>query len=178
MRIVSKIIVIFFLLWHMFAVFFYAIPRDANDIFSQWTRLDILPIISPYILQTSQWQLWNIFSPDPLRQVTAYRIEVQENNEWNELLTIDADTYSIFRKPIYTKLMLNTLDDSKGNQATIAGRFLHLVCHDKKLIADTPIRLLYMMYTIPYITKPQTSLWWRQWQPEYYTRLGFTTTCP
>lgn len=178
LRILGKILLIIALLWHMFAVLFYTIPRDANDIFSQWTRLDILPIVSPYMLQTSQWQLWNIFSPDPLRQVTSYLIEVQENNEWNTLMTIDADTYSIFRKPTYIKLMMNTLDDSKDNQAPIAGRFLHLLCHDKKLIADTPIRLLYIMYTVPYITEPQTVAWWRQFKPEPYTHLGFTTTCP
>lgn len=178
MRIITKIIVIFFLIWHMFAVFFYAIPRDANDMFSQWTRLDILPIISPYMLQTSQWQLWNIFSPDPLRQVTAYLIEIQEDNEWKDLLSMDADSYSILRKPTHTKLMLNALDTSKDTQAPVAGRFLHLLCEEKGIASETPIRLSSIIYTIPYLTKPQSSQWWRKWQPEYFSRLEFTTTCP
>jgi hypothetical protein len=178
LRIAGKIILIFFLLWHMFAVAVYSIPRDAKDVFAQWSRIDLLPRVTPYMLITSQWQLWNIFAPDPLRRVTTYRIDIRTTEGWTTLTTVGPGSFSIFRHATHMKLLGNTLDEFKDNRAPIAGRYLHLLCAGHALPAGTPIRLFYDVYVIPFLTEPQTAGWWRMWKPEHSSSLGFTTTCP
>lgn len=178
MRAVYKIIIVAFVVWHMFAVAFYSIPREAKDAFSQWTRADILPMISPYMYITSQWQLWNIFSPDPLRRVTTYRMEVRESNTWRELVTIGPDSYSFFRHATRMKLMGNMLDEFADNRRPIAGRYLMLLCEEHGIEAGTPVRLHYDAYVLPLLTKPETPQWWSTWQRAYESRVGFTITCP
>jgi hypothetical protein len=174
----GRLVLVLVLIWHMFSVAFYSIPRDAEDVFSKWTRLDVLPLISPYMYATSQWQLWNIFAPDPLRRVTSYRIEVKEDAQWKELITIGPDTFSVFRHATQMKLMGNILDEFKDNRAPLAGRFLHLLCTKHGVASDTAIRLMYTYYVLPQPAEPQSAAWWRAWQPRPESYPGFTTTCP
>lgn len=178
LKVLGKFIFIVIFIWHIFAVAIYAIPREANDTFSKWTRFDLLPIVSPYILQTSQWQLWNIFSPDPLRRVTSYIVEKKEDEDWKELIIIHADEYSAFRHSTRMKMMINIFDQSNPHYTVIAGRFLHLLCAENNLPSQTPIRLFLYEYSLPYITKPQTRAWWNTWKPQPFLDLALTTTCP
>jgi len=174
----GKVLLVPFLLWHMFAVAIYSIPRDAKDVFSQWSRIDLLPAVTPYMYATSQWQLWNIFSPDPLRRVTAYRIEIQKDGLWQHLLIVDPSAFSLFRHATQMKLMGNILDEFRDNRAPLAGRYLSLLCAEYQIASDTPIHLIYDVYVLPLLDTPHTVTWWRQWEPEPFSTLGFTTTCP
>lgn len=178
LRHVGRLVLVLVLIWHMFAVAIYSIPRDAKDVFATWTRIDLLPTVTPYMYATSQWQLWNIFAPDPLRRVTSYRIEIQKNGVWEPLITIGPDSYSIFRHATRMKLMGNMLDEFSNNRAAIAGRFLTLLCSEHNVPSGTSIRLTYDFYVLPYLTQPQTAEWWSNWQPQYNSNIGFTTTCP
>lgn len=177
-RIAGKIILILFLLWHAFSVAFYSIPRDAKDVFSVWTRIDVLPVITPYMYVTSQWQLWNIFAPDPLRRVTAYRIDVQREGTWQHLITIEPNAYGILRHATRMKLMNNMLDEFSDNRAAMAGRYLALLCAEKGVPSDTPIRLTYEYYVLPLLTEAMNTQWWHNWQAKRMSNVGFTTTCP
>jgi hypothetical protein len=177
-NVVGKSILVIFFLWHMFSVAVYSIPRDAKDAFSQWSRFDLLPLVTPYMYITSQWQLWNIFAPDPLRRVTTYRTEIRRDNGWVQLEAVGPDSFSIFRHATRIKLMGNMLDEFSDNRAAIAGRYLHLLCSEHNVPSGTPMRLWYDVYILPFLTEPQTARWWREWQPEYSSTLGFSTTCP
>jgi hypothetical protein len=179
-RTIGKVVLVLFLLWHMFAVAVYSVPRDSKDVFGLWAQIDLIPLVSPYMFVTSQWQLWNIFSPDPLRRVTSYRIEIRENERWRELITIEPDAYSIFRHSTRLKLMLNILDEFKNDRAPYAGRFMHLLCADYKLEQGTPIRLIYHWYVLPQLAELRSRAWWEQWSSALrpVDTLGFTTTCP
>lgn len=177
-RVIGKIALVLFLLWHMAAVFIYSIPREANDTYAKWAREELLPGVTPYMFATSQWQLWNIFSPDPLRRVTAYRIEVREGTTWKELTTIEPYAYSFFRHAPHMKMMGNLLDEFSDNRAPYAGRFLQLTCLEYKVESQTPIRLVYRWYVLPLLKEPMTKSWWAEWQPTTTDTVGFTITCP
>lgn len=177
-RTIGKALLVAFLLWHMFAVAAYSIPRDAKDDFAVLAHRKLIPLVSPYLFMTSQWQLWNIFAPDPLRRVTAYRVEVQEGRNWRTIDTVSPDMFSFFRHAARVKLMGNLLDEFSDNRAPFAGRYMQLLCMEQNIPTDTPIRLVYSYYVLPKPEKPQTMHWWAQQIPHWTDYTGFTTTCP
>lgn len=174
----KKILIIGFVLWHAFAVAVYSTPREAQDPIGLWSRLDLIPIVTPYMLSTSQWQLWNLFSPDPLRRVTFYRVETQHEGVWKELVTYKPGSFSIWRHATQFKLYSNMLNEFEQNRAPLAGRFMHLLCAEKGVAAGTPIRLQYIYYVIPFHTQRETYAWWNAWQPQFANYTGFETICP
>lgn len=46
----------------------------------------------PYVRLLSQWQQWNIFSPDPLRRISEYRVDRQEFTGWRTIERLDFAT--------------------------------------------------------------------------------------
>ena len=98
-------------LWHAFAVLAFSVPRVARDPVSAWARGGLLPIVAPYMFITSQWQLWDLFAPDPPRLVAAYRTEVGSQDGWRELTTVRPGTFSIWRHNARFQLMRNLLRD-------------------------------------------------------------------
>lgn len=162
----------------MFAVAVYSTPRDSKSDIAKLAKAKLIPLVTPYMYTTSQWQLWDIFSPDPMRRVTSYRIDVRESEDWRELVTFAPDGYSFFRHAIRIKMTGNLLNEFDDNRAPFAGRFMHLLCSEYNLSSGTPIRLVYEVYVLPYLTEPQTAAWWATWQPDITERIGFTSTCP
>lgn len=174
----KKIGLIVFVIWHMFAVSVYSIPRDAKDMYATWSRQVLLPKVTPYMLITSQWQLWNLFSPDPLRRVTFYRIETETNGDWYELTTIQPGTFSAWRHATWFKLLGNIWNEFDEPKSPLAGRMLHLLCKEHNVQEHTPIRLVYEYYVIPQHQKRESATWWNAWKPQTSSYIGFTTECP
>ncbi len=167
--------IILFCLWHMSAVLVYAIPRETTDPISGFTREKVLPIVSPYILATSQWQLWNMFSPDPLRRITEYRIDVKQDDTWNTITTFGPGSFPWWQHSNYIKLFNNVFD---GTDETLKKRVLALtVCDRFHLPLDAIIRLSYTYAIIPLVTSPFDMTVWKSWQPEWMTDTGPITTC-
>jgi hypothetical protein len=78
-------LLIAFLIWHMFAVCVYLLPANAqNQSIRQWT--------APYILLFSQWQKWDIFSPNPVRRMSDYRIDRQTFSGWETVKEMTFDS--------------------------------------------------------------------------------------
>jgi hypothetical protein len=177
-RTAARILLIGFLLWHMFAVAVYSTPRDSESDIATLAKAKLIPFVTPYMYVTSQWQLWDIFAPDPMRRVTSYRIEIHDENGWQELETFGPHRYSFFDHAAKIKLTNNLLSEFEDNRAPFAGRFMHLLCADHSVTTGTPIRLIYRVYILPYLTEPQTMSWWRVWEPTITERVGFTSTCP
>src|SRR5437764_493460 len=75
-------LIILFCLWHMTAVAVFLLPQRA------WNRA-IKQLTTPYVLLTSQWQQWDIFSPDPLRRVSFYSLTTDDNAGAKTLLQLD-----------------------------------------------------------------------------------------
>ncbi len=177
-RSIGKVLLIGFLLWHMFAVAVYSTPRDSKSDFATLAKSHLIPFVSPYVWMTSQWQLWDIFSPDPVRRVTHYRFDVRDGNDWRELVTLHSGSYSFFNRAINIKMTGNLFSEFQDNRGPFAGRFMQLLCGEYDVASGTSIRLVYIVYVLPYLTEPQTAQWWAAWQPETTERIGFTSTCP
>jgi hypothetical protein len=75
----GRILIVLFCMWHMTAVAAYALPDPAKDRVATWIKERIRPYVRPYMYISSQWQQWNLFSPDPLRRVTTYELTAQDN---------------------------------------------------------------------------------------------------
>ena len=177
LRSLSRLVLVLFLLWHMFAVAVYSVPRAANDDVAVFTKRVLIPAVSPYMFFTSQWQLWNIFSPDPLRRVTAYHIEQEQTGVWKALETIEPDAFSPFRHAPRMKMMGNLISEFDNNRAPFAGRLMQLACATYGVPSGTRVRLVYRVYVLPYLTRPQTAAWWSAWKPDIEEHTGFVTSC-
>lgn len=176
-RILIRTGIILFCLWHMFAVGITSIPRSAKDDFSVASRR-ILPFVSPYLQTTSQWQLWDLFAPDPLRRVTLYRIEAQTNGEWTEIATIKPGTYSVLEHAVFFKYFINVLNASGDSMTKAKEQFLSIQCKEHQLHGGTPIRLTLLATVIPYLAKPAPADMWTQWTPSFERTIEATTLCP
>ncbi|MSR35828.1 MAG: hypothetical protein EXR95_04165 [Gemmatimonadetes bacterium] len=167
-----------FVLWHAFAVLVYSVPRPATDPLSGWVRRHLLPVVAPYMFVTSQWQLWNLFAPDPPRLVTTYRTDVQSDGGWRELETVGPGTFSIWRHTARFQLMRNLLKDGAPTFEPAEERYLELVCAEHGLEAGTPIRLTYEHYLIPAHARRASRAWWNEWRPEPVTNVHPPALCP
>ncbi|MBP7114286.1 MAG: hypothetical protein KBA40_02420 [Candidatus Peribacteraceae bacterium] len=79
------ILIVAFCVWHMSAVALYVLPSGEHP----WTRLRTN--VTPYILSLSQWQKWDIFSPNPLRRNSIYRIERDAGDRFETAMILDFD---------------------------------------------------------------------------------------
>jgi len=170
-------LIMVFVLWHILAVGVYAIPGDAKDKFSNWTRKTFGNTVRPYILITSQWQQWNLFSPDPLRRVTKYIIEIEEEGRVHVLTTLEPGSIPWWRHATYFKFLGSLLEWHENKEQLIV-RFLHAQCAKFDVDAGTSIRLVYNYYIIPKHETVVPVEWWRHFQPDMETWYGTTTTCP
>lgn len=178
LRLSGKTAIILFVLWHTYAVAVYTVPRDAKDRYAQWIIAELIPDVTPYMLQTSQWQLWNLFSPDPLRRVTFYRVQTLDDETWTDVERIEPGHYSVWRHSTRFKMMGNMFDENAQNRGPLARRFLHLACREHGIAPGTNVRLLYEYYVIPYHTARQSRAWWDAWLPTPQQYVGFETLCP
>ncbi len=93
LRPLQKTLVVLFCIFHCAAVAIYLTPRPASPLLSSiYTR--VWNLTGPYILSFSQWQAWNIFSPDPLRKSTVYRIDRNIDDDWKPPVLLDYDHLS------------------------------------------------------------------------------------
>lgn len=176
-RSIGKLCIAAFVIWHAFSVAIYTIPRESKDAFSIKIREKLIPIVAPYMFTTSQWQLWNLFAPDPLRRVTFYKLEIMRNGEWIEHELIQPGSYSVWRHATRFKMMGNTFDEFSENVMDLSIRYLQRTCEKNNMPDGTPIRMRYIVYVIPKNERPMPLSWWKQWSPKIETQDGPSTTC-
>jgi hypothetical protein len=163
--------------WHMFAVGVYAIPTDAKDGASLWLRSTFVPTVRPYLLLTSQWQQWNLFAPDPLRRVTTYRLEMQNNGDRETVATIDERTYNRARHAARFKLYGNLFSDNDDNRYDLTDQGIGVLCREFHVPAARSVWLWREVYVIPSTTETSPA-WWNAWSPAPESRLILATSCP
>lgn len=71
-------------LWHMFAIAVYLLPTNIEGTLGSMRQKS-----APYVLSLSQWQKWDIFSPNPLRRNSVYRIERNAGDRWETAMILD-----------------------------------------------------------------------------------------
>jgi hypothetical protein len=174
---IMQVLIVLFCLWHMSAVLIYCIPREATDRFAVGSRI-LLPFVTPYMLTTSQWQLWDLFAPDPLNGITRYRIDVYEKGEWRPLTTLQTGSFEWWRHANYFKLFVNVFGTS-GAVVEPAKELLvtHFGCDAYHLAPGTIVHLVYEEAVIPRGLAPRSRAWWSNWKPNWVTTNGPTIKC-
>lgn len=170
-------IIILFCLWHVFAVGIFPVPRDAAAVIPTAMRRFLLPIVTPYMYGISQWQLWNLFSPDPIRRVTTYRIEAEGEDGWATITLIDEQSYGWRQHAITFKLLMNILSEFEV-KTVMRRRFLALACREHALPEGTSVRLVYRSSVLPLLNAVPSNAEWRAYRPEQEESIGATILCP
>lgn len=171
----GKVMVIAAVVWHMFAVFIYAIPSDAQDRFAKFTQSALLPYVTDYILYTSQWQQWNLFAPDPIRRVTYYQLQTSTPSGWRDVVTFQPGSFPWWQHANRFKLLLGVME---GSSPDVSERLVHLLCSEYNLEPGSLARMNYLVSIVPWTKKPQDHATWKSWKYPFDVEGGFDATCP
>lgn len=145
MRRILAVAIACFAIWHAVAIGIFAIPREANDSFARLSRITLLPVVSPYVWLTGQWQQWNLFSPNPDAQSKDYVFEWFDGQNWQQLTSLHRGSYSILRHATRFKLLRNLF--LPYGQSDLAARYLQSLCQPFDLAPGTPIRVMVHLST-------------------------------
>lgn len=149
--------VILFCCWHMTAVLAVTIPDSAASSVAIVIRGGIQPIVRPYINWTTQWQMWDLFSPNPSNWITEARMEALVGSSWILVRHVAPETVSIWRQADEFKIQQRMEQEDGQPQRA---RALQLLCVEENIPEGTPVR---MMLTSRYLNRdeaiPHASDW-------------------
>ena len=135
-----QILIIAFCLWHMAATGLYLLPVKGSKIVAKAQSLT-----KPYILLFSQWQKWDIFSPDPMRRVSVYRIELRRGADWIPVTYLDPQRISWWRSASEMKV-LGRLEEGWSE---LSPWYLRTYCPDVEGTPYANLRLVARSYVLP-----------------------------
>ena len=187
-----------FCLYHMFAVAVYSVSGTQDDALMrgmhrlcvrlQWCSANtpyrppryisgtLTQYVRPYVLSTSQWQRWNLFSPDPLRRIEVTMLDRQEGDQWLTYDTVSADTVAWHRRAYILKTFRRLNDEDRDEP--LRERHLALSCQRFAFSEGTPVRYRRMYYVIPRGQDLQSMHWWRTWEPTWHQNIQAEIRCP
>lgn len=169
-----KTLIALFCVWHMAAIGIYSLYHVDNYPVLNWLNSK-RDIFRPYILTTSQWQRWNLFSPDPLRRVIQMTIEQQINGQWETVAVINEHTVGFWRRATELKTVRRMEDE---DYQPLQERYVHVFCKTESIPVGTPMRLRKQWFVIPKHETMHSQQWWNNWQPEWNNDVLLETTCP
>lgn len=173
-RTIARTAIILFCLWHMTAVAAYSVSESWGVAPLTAIRKVAYPFVRGYMFMTSQWQQWNLFSPDPLRRVSRYRVQWWKNGELQEEPWLD-EGLSYHRKAHLTKTLRRL--EEQGHNTPMLLRFLAIGCRERQLPPGTMIRLERAYYILPQPKKPLRIAEWRTYKPTWTTDTMAERSC-
>ena len=173
----AKIGIALFCLWHMFAVAVYSLPLDAKDPLTTSARDHLRPVVMPYLFSLSQWQQWNLFSPDPLRRVTTYVLQThtKDSSMWQDFAVIGRNTVPWSSLSRELKLLGNVED--KKDYEPVRKALLQTYCRTLNLPTGTPVRLVYERYVLPQPPAPESQEFWQSYVPQVSRTIDTDIVC-
>ena len=170
-----KVAIALFVVWHIAATFIYSLYHVENVPPLQWLTTQRRHV-RPYILITSQWQRWNLFSPDPLRRVIEKEIDRKApNGTWVKIYTLNKHNVSWWQRAPELKIM-RRMEDKK--MQPLQERYVHDYCSTHYIPVGTSMRMRKRWFVIPRHETTQTKEWWNAWEPEWQEIELLQTTCP
>lgn len=177
LRTFAKTGIAVFCVWHMAAVGLYSLPDDSDDRFTNWAEEHLIPHVSEYMLLTSQWQQWNLFSPNPLRRIVFYRVEtLNPYDEWAYVTSLNHTTYGPFRHAARFKLLGQALEENT-DRPELAERAAQVLCDELGLDPEGRIRIWHEVTIVPYVHPSPSKDWWDKWKPQFEPSLAYETDC-
>jgi hypothetical protein len=179
-RILGQLFVGAFFFWHAAAVAIYAIPMGTNHVIMSPVRAAGIKVFAPYVLSLSQWQQWNLFSPDPLRRVSRYRIERHlGSNKWQTVQSIVPGMYGQLRHANRFKLYIGMLErDQSTYNSAVLRHFLLSFCEPNHIPGGTAMRIMYVQYIVPRPGSLLAAFRPGPWPPEYIETESDPSFCP
>ncbi len=171
--------IVLFCLWHMAAMGAYAVPDPAEDPVSMWIRERVQPWVRPYAYALSQWQQWNLFSPDPMRRETEYVIQAvtATGSERPRTITDLGPRMLPWWRSNDEMTSIRKIEDYE-NSAVFLEHYLSSYCH---LLARAPrlkrLQLRGRMQVLPRVTPFQRQDWWTDWKPEWESWTAASIDC-
>jgi len=124
----------------------------------------------------SQWQQWNLFSPNPLRRVSAIMIDKEENGVWTPLTEVTWKELPSWRRSDELKTMRRLFEEERN--AAIRVRYLSGLCHALSIPEGTFIRMREHFYVLPYITENPSISFWESFVPAWENKEDVSVICP
>lgn len=171
---IIKVSIALFVVWHMFALGIYSLTSTEGYPALEWLNTK-RSFVRPYVLMTSQWQHWNLFSPNPLRRVTEMDFKKYENGKWETVLILNEKNVSFFRRAPELKLMRRMDADY---MKPLRERYVHDICRVQEIPAGTRMLIQKRWHVIPKHTKTESKKWWNNWEPNWQQKIDLETTCP
>lgn len=100
---------------------------------------------APYVLILSQWQQWDIFSPDPLRRVTEYRVERHAGDRFEVVRRFDYENLLPWERAKELKILGRIEDDWH----VLSEAYLMALCPSLPQSAGRALRLVGLTTVIP-----------------------------
>jgi hypothetical protein len=142
-------LIVAFCLWHMAAVALYLLPRkNAGPLHA------VQMLTRPYVLLFSQWQKWDIFSPDPLRRVSTYVVERNAGDRWETAAILDFDHLPWWRRAKELKVAGRVESEWK----TLAEPYLKSLCDMIPYADGTDLKLTVRSIVVPSDTPSLASM--------------------
>lgn len=160
----------------MMAIAVYALPPDVNTPLVKWLKDNPRVVVKKYVLTTGQWQLWNIFAPNPLRRITFFSLEAKQGDEWKEMTRMDT-AHLPWWSQAYTLKISRRLEKESKYQV-FRERITVRYCELLPLPPGTEIRLVKNSYVIPRNEIRNSFSWWNSWKPEWSRSVDVETACP
>ncbi len=169
-----------FFLWHAFSVATYAIPVPTQNAAAIWVRNHAISLNRWYMLGLSQWQQWNLFSPDPMRRVPSYDVQRETSpGTWETVASITPDSFSWWQQTTRYKMLIGALEtDQESYTPLLVNHFLTSYCAPINLPAGTPLRLRYHPYVVSYSENMFEAMRPDPWPPAYIDSFSEPVTCP
>ncbi len=134
------LLIVSFCLWHMFSVAAYLLPASGDNAFNAVRQLSV-----PYVLALSQWQKWDIFSPNPLRRNSVYYIERNAGDRYETAMVIDFSHLSWHERAKELKVLGRLQDSWKA----LLPNYLLSLCPRIPSGPGTDVRLLVRNTVLP-----------------------------
>lgn len=145
--------------WHMWAVLLFALPGGKSQTIDD-AKGAFDPLMRPYILSLSQWQQWNLFSPDPLRRITTYRID-RIDAPPGTLAHIGPSTFPRHTHSTWFKYFTSLIDDDSDRLRAVQERYLAWTCARLGVEPGTRVALTLERRVLPKHRTVQSVSWWR-----------------
>ena len=158
----------------MIAITIYSVPEFPQTSLTDYIRNELKPHVKPYILSTSQWQSWSMFSPNPVLGMGEFGIDVYEDGEWIERDTIDYRSLPWWRRAKELKITRRLFLE---NREPIRKEYIKQYCRQWNPEEGTQLRMRVRKAYIPRITIAKSMSWWSEWKPHWKERVDVSVSC-
>lgn len=177
LRLYGRTAVMVLVLLHMAAVLSFSVPSQARGAIAGFLRNTVRPELAGYLLATSQWQEWNLFAPDPQREVRTFAVDAESGVRWEPVASFEAGAFPWWRHATYAKLLPAVLMKERLDYDVFRERFLQILCDDMGIAPNTMIRLREESHLIPYTDEHRSDAWWDAMEPSSSSTVIHIATC-